>query len=202
MSTDLLLLIADRFGVFVFAISGGIVAVRKDMDIVGVIVLAFLPAIGGGTLRDVLLDQPVFWLNDAGTIYFSILGGLTAFVMHRWISKFKPLRWADAFGMALFAATGAAKAHLLGYDGFVVIMMGTITASFGGLLRDVVANEDPLLLKEEVYASAAIAAAAAYFIAASSGVGALIAFLIAAAIGVVIRGLAIIFNWSLPKSPF
>ena len=116
MSIDLIITIADRLGAFVFAISGGIVAVRKDMDLFGIIVLAFLPAIGGGTLRDVLLDQPVFWLSDTWALMLSVLGALTVFFLHRRLDTFRPLRWADAIGMALFAATGAAKAAHLGFE--------------------------------------------------------------------------------------
>ena len=90
MTPDVLISLADRLGVFVFALSGGVVAVRKNMDLFGVIVLAFLPAIGGGTMRDVLLDQPVFWLSDSISLLLAALGGLTVFVFHRRIDAFKP----------------------------------------------------------------------------------------------------------------
>ncbi|MHA7898501.1 MAG: trimeric intracellular cation channel family protein [Henriciella sp.] len=202
MTLDLLITIADRLGVYVFALSGGVVAVRKDMDLFGIIVLAFLPAIGGGTLRDVLLDQPVFWLSDTWTLLLALLGGLTVFVFHRPINAFKPLRWADAFGMALFAATGAAKATALGFDWPVVIIMGVLTASAGGLLRDVVANEDPLLLRSEIYATAALLGAGTYYLALTNGASHLAAFGIAFTAAFILRAIAILRNWSLPKSPF
>lgn len=202
MSPELILTLADRIGVFVFAISGGVVAVRKDMDIFGIIVLAFLPAIGGGTLRDLLLDQPVFWLTDATTLLLAIAGGLVAFFFHRAIDGFKPLRWADAFGMALFAVTGAAKAYALGYGLPVVLIMGAMTASAGGLLRDVVANEEPLLLKSDIYATAAILAAFIYFIAIQCGAGEPVAIGAGIMAGFTLRALAIVFGLSLPKSPF
>ena len=89
MSPDLLLSLADRIGVFVFAISGGVLAVRKQMDFLGVIVLAFLPAIGGGTLRDIILDEPVFWLNDTVTLLLAVAGGLAAFFFYRFVSRFR-----------------------------------------------------------------------------------------------------------------
>ena len=202
MSPELILLLADRLGVFVFAISGGIVAVRKDMDIFGVIVLAFLPAIGGGTLRDLLLDQPVFWLADTATLLLALGGGLTTFFFYRLLEGFKPLRWADAFGMALFAVAGAAKAYALGYGLPVVLIMGTMTASAGGLLRDVVANEEPLLLKSDIYATAALLAAFVYFMCRTAGLPDLTAFGAGICAGFTLRGLAIVFGWSLPKSPF
>lgn len=202
MSADLVLILADRLGVFVFAISGGIVAIRKDMDLFGVIVLAFLPAIGGGTLRDLLLDQPVFWLNDTTTLLLALAGGLTTFVFHRALSAFKPLRWADAFGMALFAVAGAAKTLALGFGLPVVLIMGAMTASAGGLIRDVVANEEPLLLKHDIYATAALLASFVYFVSIQMGLGDLASFGAGLVAGFALRGLAIIFGLSLPKSPF
>ncbi len=202
MTPDLLLLFADRIGVFVFAISGGIVAVRKQMDMFGVIVLAFLPAIGGGTLRDLILSQPVFWLEDTQTLGLAVAGGFTAFFFHRWLENFRPLRWADAFGMALFAVTGAAKAMSLGFGWPVVLIMGTMTASAGGLLRDVVANEEPLLLKKDIYATAALMGSLVYFLLKLSAVEEAFAFAGGLLSAFMIRALAIIFKLSLPRSPF
>lgn len=202
MSPDLILTLFDRIGVFVFAISGGIVAVRKDMDLFGVIVLAFLPAIGGGTLRDLILGQPVFWLSDTPTLLLALAGGLTAYVFHRFLENFRPLRWADAFGMSLFAVTGAAKAMSLDHGLAVVLIMGALTASAGGLMRDVVANEEPLLLKKDIYATAALLGAAVYFGLAAYGLTETGAFIGGLAAAFTLRALAIIFQLSLPKSPF
>jgi uncharacterized membrane protein YeiH len=202
MSPELILTLFDRVGVFVFAISGGIVAVRKDMDLFGVIVLAFLPAIGGGTLRDLILDQPIFWLSDTPTLLLALAGGLTAFVFHRWLENFRPLRWADAFGMSLFAVTGAAKAMNLDHGLGVVLIMGALTASAGGLMRDVVANEEPLLLKKDIYATAALVGALVYFGLATYGLTETSAFIGGLAAAFTLRALAIIFQLSLPKSPF
>lgn len=200
MTSELILRLADLLGVYVFAISGGIVAVRKDMDLFGVVVLAFLPAIGGGTLRDLLLDQPVFWLDDSWALLLGLCGGVTAFFFHRFLERLRPLRWADAFGMALFAVTGAAKAYSLDYGLAVVLIMGTLTASAGGLIRDVVANEEPLLLKHDIYATAALLAALVYYGAMTLDVGETTAFFIALAAGFITRAVAIIFKLSLPKS--
>lgn len=201
MTPDLILLIADRIGVFVFAVSGGIVAVRKDMDLFGVITLAFLPAIGGGTLRDIILDVPIFWLSDTAVIGLAIAGGLAAFLFCRSLEAFRPLRWADAFGLALFAVAGAAKTAQLGFGVSIVLIMGVVTACFGGLMRDVVANEEPLLLKRDIYATAALLAAGVYFGLISAGVSAPVSFGGGLAAGFALRGLAIVFNLSLPKAP-
>lgn len=201
MSPDLLLSLADRVGVFVFAISGGVLAVRKQMDLLGVIVLAFLPAIGGGTLRDLLLDQPVFWLNDTVTLLLAIAGGLVAWFFYRFVSRFRALRWPDAVGMSLFAVTGAAKAMSLGHGFLVVLIMGATTASAGGLLRDVIANEEPLVLKEgELYATCALAGSLVYFLIAVNGGGETLAFLAGMATAFVLRASAIIFGIKLPRA--
>lgn len=202
MTTDILLSFAERFGVFVFALSGGIVAVRKEMDLFGVVALAFLPAIGGGTLRDILLDQPVFWLADTMSLLLCIMGGATVFVFHRSIERFKLLIWFDAVGMSLFSATGAAKATELGFDWPVVVIMGLITATAGGLLRDVVANEDPMLLKRDIYATAALVGAVTYIAAFWAGIPYKEALGLAFASAFLLRAIAILKNWSLPRSPF
>lgn len=199
MSPELALLVADRVGVFVFALSGGIAAVRRKMDLFGVVALAFLPAVGGGTIRDLVLDEPVFWLDDTVSLSLAALGGLTAFFVHKQIESFRPLRWADAVGLSMFTATGAAKAYALDHGFTVVLIMGVITASAGGLLRDVVVNRTPLLLKEEIYATAALLGSAVFFTVARSGADDRDAFLAAAIAAFALRAAAIIFNLSLPK---
>lgn len=199
---EVLLLLSDRIGVFVFALSGAIVAVRKNMDLFGVIVLAFLPAVGGGTIRDLILGAPVFWLSDHMSLYLAIAGGLCVFFFYKWIDGLKPLRWADAFGMAIFAVAGAAKSQQLGVGLPVILIMGVVTASFGGLMRDVVANEDPLLLKQDIYATAALVGAALYVGIPVLGFSELMSFSIAVIGAFVVRACAIIWGWSLPRSPY
>ncbi len=200
MTLETLLALADRIGVFVFALSGGIAAVRKDMDLFGCIVLAFLPAAGGGTLRDIILDAPVFWLADTTTLLLATAGGLTAFFLHRAIEAFRPLRWADAAGLALFAVAGAAKAQEYGHGFVIMLVMGVMTATAGGLLRDVVANRDPLLLKEEIYATAALLGAAVYGAAASFGFEREIGFAAGLVAAFTLRGFAIVFHLALPRA--
>lgn len=196
---ELLLLLADRAGTLVFALSGGVAAVRRGMDLFGVITLAFLPAVGGGTLRDLLLDQPVFWLEDTLVLGIAAGGGLVAFFAANSVDAFKPLRWADAAGLALFSVTGAAKAADLGYGLVIILLMGTITATFGGLLRDVVANREPLVLKEDIYATAALFGALVYALLAASPATETLAFAGGGLAAFTLRGAAIIWNLSLPK---
>lgn len=199
LSFDVALTLLDRLGVLVFAVSGGIVAVRARMDLLGVLVLAFLPALGGGTLRDLILDAPVFWLDDGWALSMVLLGAALAFLFTAAVERFKALRWADAVGLSLFAVAGAAKTLELGHGLTIAVIMGGVTASAGGLLRDVVAGREPLLLKQDVYATAALLGALGYGLAhraglpfeAATGIGVLLAF--------GLRACAIRFGWSLPR---
>lgn len=199
MSLDLLLLLLDRIGVFVFAVSGGVLAVRLRMDVLGVLVLAFLPALGGGTLRDLVLDAPVFWLGDGWSLAMVALGAAAAFFFTPFLEGFKPIRWADAVGMALFAVTGAAKAMELGFGLPIIVIMGGLTASAGGLLRDVVANREPLLLKEDIYATAALLGALGFALCVRAGLPPRLATGAGFALAFGLRACAIRYGWSLPS---
>ncbi|CAH9063119.1 hypothetical protein PSECIP111951_03314 [Pseudoalteromonas holothuriae] len=154
----------DLLGVMVFAISGTLIAHSKHMDGFGVVVLATVTGIGGGTLRDIILDVPVFWLND--THYFmAIFGAIFICVLflnsQRTIPK-QMLQVADAFGLAFFAVMGVKKALDMGMPDTTAIIMGVLTGCFGGLIRDVLAREIPLLLKGELYAITCIAGGIVY----------------------------------------
>lgn len=148
----------DLLGVAVFAISGTLMAHKKHMDGIGVIVLATVTAVGGGTLRDVILDVPVFWVTDNGYLYAILIAAITTIFWIRRSDRF-PLRFllhADAIGLAFFNILGAQKALSMGVSPVVAVMMGTMSGVFGGLLRDVICREIPLVLKGEIYATACI----------------------------------------------
>ncbi|WP_427452498.1 trimeric intracellular cation channel family protein [Litorimonas sp. WD9-15] len=198
MTPDLILSLFDALGMFVFGLSGGLMAVRQRFDLLGVIIIAFLPAIGGGTLRDVLLDQPVFWLEDVRILYIPTLAGLAAFFAPRLFSRIRILKWIDAAGLALFAVVGASKALDLGYGLGICVLMGTMTATAGGLIRDVVCNETPLLLRQDIYATAAIVGAAAFVIARTNGLGELAALSIGTALCFIVRAISLRFKLNLP----
>ncbi|MCQ8879856.1 trimeric intracellular cation channel family protein [Pseudoalteromonas shioyasakiensis] len=154
----------DLIGVAVFAVSGTLIAFDKKMDGFGVVVLATVTAIGGGTLRDLILDVPVFWLHDQ-SYFVAILASV--FVTARLINKQKSiplyhLHVADAFGLAFFAVMGAQKALLAGMPAMTAIIMGIITGCFGGMIRDVLAGNIPMLLKGELYAITCIAGGFVY----------------------------------------
>jgi len=200
MSPELILSLFDGLGIFVFGLSGGLMAVRQKFDLLGVIAIAFLPAIGGGTLRDLLLDQPVFWLTDTYILWLPTLAGILAFISPDRLSRIKSLKWIDAGGLALFAVVGASKAMELGYDFGICVLMGTMTATAGGVIRDVVCNETPLLLRQDIYATAAILGAAVFFIATTLGLGELAALSLGAGVCFIVRALSLHFGWNLPST--
>ncbi|MCF6434810.1 MULTISPECIES: trimeric intracellular cation channel family protein [Pseudoalteromonas] len=154
----------DLLGVMVFAISGTLIAHSKHMDGFGVVVLATVTGIGGGTLRDIILDVPVFWLHD--TSYFiAIFGAIFISILFLNRQKQIPkqmLQVADAFGLAFFAVMGVQKALNIGMPDTTAIIMGVLTGCFGGVIRDVLAREIPLLLKGELYAITCIVGGVIY----------------------------------------
>lgn len=191
--------IADALGVFVFALSGGLLASRKGMDLFGILVISLLPAIGGGTLRDLLLDRPVFWLEESNVIIVALAGGIVSAVLGERIARFKALIWFDAMGLSLFCVIGAQAAHSLGYGPIVVVMMGTITASFGGLMRDVVCNEVPLILREDIYATAALVGAFAFWVGVTLSLPVTWAMVVGGAAAFVLRAAVITLKTIQPK---
>lgn len=200
MSSISFLDLFDWVGVFVFALSGGLIAVRQRMDIFGVIVISLLPAIGGGTLRDILLAQPVFWLDNQIGLLIATLAGLAAFLAPRFWTKFRSLRWLDSAGLALFAVVGASKAYSLDYNLIICAIMGTITATAGGLLRDVVCNETPILLKADIYATAAFAGAVVYCLSKDYGNSEVVSLFAGAGLIFLLRTVTILYKLNLPTS--
>ena len=163
--------IMDIMGVIVFAASGALVASRKEMDLVGFGLMASLTGVGGGTLRDLLLDRPVFWISDPLPVWICLgIATLIFFSAHIIQRRYVVLLWADAIGIALYGVMGAELARQIGAGPLVAIVMGMMTASFGGLIRDVICNETPLILGKEVYATAAALAAAVHIGLCSFGV--------------------------------
>jgi uncharacterized membrane protein YeiH len=189
----------DLFGVFVFAISGAMAADRRRMDLFGFIVIALLPALGGGTLRDIIIDAPVFWLSDPTYLLMSLTAAVLTFVAANAIVRAGQwLVWADAVGLSLFCVLGAAKTLALGHDPVIAMMMGVITAVVGGIVRDVVCNEVPLILRQDVYATAAFAGATSYVGLVWLQVDERIAIWSGAAVCFAVRAAALTWKLSLP----
>lgn len=191
----------DLFGVFVFAVSGALAADRKGMDLFGVCMIALMPAIGGGTVRDLILDAPVFWVQEPLPVLVALGAGVATFLLApRLTSRLRLLVWADAFGLSLFAVLGAQKALALTGSPLIAIMMGVTTGVVGGMIRDVVCNELPLVLSREIYATAAFAGAGAYCLLAWLDVPAAPSLWASIAVAFAVRAAGLIWGLTLPKS--
>ena len=195
-----LISILDLAGVFIFAISGALAASRSDMDIFGYVVLAMLPAIGGGTLRDIILDAPVFWLEAPIYILLAIIAAILIFTFPPKLGKrYTVLEWADAIGLSLFSVLGASKAYALTSNITVSVAMGIVTAAAGGMLRDIVVNEIPLILRKEIYAIAGLFGALVFCLIVKYTGEETLALLTGGIVAFILRACALIFDWSLPK---
>jgi uncharacterized membrane protein YeiH len=190
----------DWLGVVAFATTGALVASRKQMDIIGFTLLGVVTGIGGGTLRDVLLGPPVFWVTEPAYLIACVLvSGIVFFTAHLPQSRYRFLLWLDAIGLALFAVTGAEKAWHAGADGIVAIAMGVITATFGGIIRDLLGGESPVILSREIYASAALAGAVIFTSLLALGAPRELALGTGFAVGLLVRAAALHYGWSLPR---
>lgn len=191
----------DYAAVFVFALTGALAASRAQLDIVGFLFLGCLTAVGGGTLRDLLLGRDqVFWVADPGMIASaSAAAVLVFFTAHRLESRLRALEWLDALALSVAVAAGVGVAMGMGQGWPIVMIMGVATGTFGGLMRDVVANEVPLILRKgELYATAALAGALAAVLAAAAGAPPTIALPLCAAVTFALRAGSMRFGWCLP----
>lgn len=203
MTAETLLLTIAYGGTAVFAVSGALLGLRKGMDIVGVTFLATLTGIGGGTVRDLLLGAtPVGWVENPTDIGICIACAVLVSFFNTALEgqRMQWLLYADAMGLALFAVLGAAKAEAANAHPMVAILFGAMSASFGGVIRDVMVNDTPVLFRREIYISAALLAGGVYILlpdaagfALRAGTG-----LIA---GLTLRLLAMRYEWTLPFPP-
>ena len=191
----------EMLGTAAFAVSGALAASRKNMDIFGFCVLALMPAVGGGTIRDIIIDRsPVFWIADNRYVAVAIIAALVVFfTTYRPGSRRRILVWMDALGLALFAALGTEICLEFETGPLVAVMLGVTTAVTGGMIRDVICNEIPLILSREIYATAAFAAAVCYVIVDKAGLGGQLPLILAVVVGFTIRALGIVYDWSLPS---
>lgn len=192
--------VMDFLGVAVFAVSGVLAAGRKHLDWFGVLVIATVTAIGGGTLRDLLIDRPVFWLADTGYLWAIIVATLlTLLVVRVREIPLRALLVADALGLALFAISGARIAEAAGYGGIVAVILGTMSGVAGGVLRDMLIAEIPLLLRDgEIYATAALAGIIVYLGLQAMGLERTTAAYFGMAVIVVVRFTGIFLGLRMP----
>lgn len=199
--TPHLFLIIDILGTFAFAVSGAFSAMEKKLDLFGVLILSFVTAIGGGTLRDLLIGAtPVSWLKDETTSLVVLGAGLMALFLGRFLKKIPvSLLVFDALGLGLYTIIGMEKGIGVGLSPGICVALGTITGCFGGVIRDVLLNNIPLLFKKEIYASASIAGGIVYFILLKFPIDQTVVSIISMLIIFIIRLMAVRYNISLPR---
>lgn len=190
----------DYLGVAVFAATGALVASRKQMDLIGFGLLATLTGVGGGTVRDLVIGRPVFWIIDPSYLIVCLsIAFVLFFGAHLVQRRYVVLLWMDALGLAAYGVLGAHIATVNGVGFVPAIVLGVVTATFGGTIRDVVSNEQPLILKQEIYATAALAAASVYVGCVAVGLPALAAAGAGGLTGFAVRAGAILRGWQLPR---
>ncbi|WP_417768030.1 trimeric intracellular cation channel family protein [Stappia sp.] len=195
----MMLQILDFLGVAVFAITGTIVASRLRLDCLAFVFFSVFTGVGGGTLRDLLLDAPVFWVENQIYLVVCIAIGGAMWFLAPFVEKLsKPLRWADALGLAAYSVMGAAKTLSLGHPSIVAVLMGVATATFGGIIRDTIAGQPSALVKPEIYLTSAFAGAGVYVGLWVLGTPAWPAALGGVCAALLLRGGAIMRGWCLP----
>ncbi len=189
----------DLFGVVVFAVTGSLAAGKKQLDLFGVVVLALATALGGGTLRDVTLAIPVFWVSDPTYVIAATVTALATFVVaHSFRLPRKALLVADAFGLAVFTVIGARKALEADVSPVIAVLMGMMTGVAGGMIRDVLSGEIPLILRREIYATASLCGAIVFAALSWGFPGAAANTVIAVVVILAIRLAALKWGLSLP----
>jgi uncharacterized membrane protein YeiH len=188
----------DYAGVTVFALTGALAAARDRHDIVTFWFFAVVTGVGGGTLRDLLIGAPVFWIGDATYLGIGLAAAVVVWFLGERLERVRTLIWLDAVGLAVYAVIGAAKALSLAVDPLIAVAMGVLTACFGGVIRDVLAGQPSALLKREITISAALLAAGGFVALAWSGVPPWWAGAAGALAGFGLRAGAIHYGWALP----
>jgi uncharacterized membrane protein YeiH len=192
------LVLLDYFGIAVFAVSGALLAAERRQTVVTFVFFAVVTGVGGGTLRDLLIGAPVFWVHKNATLLICIGAALLTWLASRRFIAERALFWFDAAGLAAYATYGAAKALSFGVAPVPAFVMGVLTACAGGIIRDVLAGEPSILMRPELYVTAAALSSGLFVGLALAGLALPIAGGIAAIAGFTLRGLAIARGWSLP----
>jgi uncharacterized membrane protein YeiH len=195
-----LLAFLDYAGVAVFAATGALAASRKQLDLIGFVFLAAVTGIGGGTFRDIVLGAtPVFWVQNPNFILVCLAVAIIVYFTAHWLwSRYLVLIWLDAIGLSAYSVMGAAKGLAATGSPTVAVIMGTLTATFGGILRDLLAQEPSVLLRPEIYVTAALVGAAAFTLIMTVSGNIPLASLIGLTAAFVVRGGALRFGWTVP----
>ena len=191
----------DFAGIAVFAATGALAASRKQLDIVGFIFFASVTGIGGGTLRDLVLGKlPVFWIKEPSYIAVcTIIAILVFFLAHLVEYRYRLLLWLDAIGMAAYCVMGAMIGLEAGISPYASIVMGVMTATFGGILRDLLSGEQSVLLRNEIYISASLLGAISYIALTVGNIDKFIAISLSVSLAFLLRAAALQLGWTMPR---
>ncbi len=191
----------DILGTIAFAISGVLVAIEKRMDLFGILIIAFVTAVGGGTLRDLLIGStPVSWMRDITFTYVILASAVFAILFRKKIDYLRTsLFLFDTIGIGLYTVVGIEKGLQLELHPIICIALGTVTASFGGVIRDILGNEIPVIFRKEIYATACILGGGIYFLLSQFPIRSDIIFIVAGITVILIRLLAVKFKIALPS---
>lgn len=193
--------IVEILGTFAFAISGVLVALEKRMDVFGVLIIAFVTSVGGGTVRDILIGfTPVTWMVNMIYVYAILAATVFAIIFRKRIDYLRTsLFLFDTIGIGLYTVVGVEKGVAIGLHPIICISLGTITACFGGVIRDILCNEIPVIFRKEVYATACIVGGITYFLLRKLPIDNNVVFIISGSVVIIIRLIAVKFKISLPS---
>jgi len=190
----------DLIGTLAFAISGALMAMDKKMDLFGVFIIAFVTAVGGGTLRDIMIGTtPVGWMLNLDYIFIITIGFILSLLFKKRIEKFKiPLFIFDTIGLGVFTLIGLEKGINIGLHPIICIALGTMTACFGGVIRDILCAEIPVIFRKEIYATICILGGIVFFILKSFNLNSDVLYLTTSLVIISVRVMAVKFKWYLP----
>jgi uncharacterized membrane protein YeiH len=190
----------NLIGVIVFALTGALAASRKQLDLVGFAFMAAITGVGGGTLRDVILGAtPVFWITEPAPVVLCILTAIVVYFLAPFVEyRYRLLLWADAIGISGYCVMGASRALDAGASPVGAVVMGVVTATFGGVIRDMIAGEPSVILRREIYVTATVIGAGLFVLATLLGTGFWPAALLGTMSAFVVRAGALWFGWTLP----
>ena len=195
-----LFLIIDILGTIAFAISGVLIAIKHRMDPFGILIIAFVTAIGGGTLRDVLIDADITWMRNLTFVYVIFGSAVFAVIFRKKLSYVRrSLFLFDTIGIALYTIVGVEKGIIAGFPPVICVALGTMTACFGGVIRDILCNEIPIIFRKEIYATACILGGSVYFLLLKTTLSQDIIVLISGLLVIAVRIFAVLFKLSLPS---
>jgi uncharacterized membrane protein YeiH len=195
-----LFLIIDILGTIAFAISGVLTAIKHRMDPFGILIIAFVTAAGGGTLRDLLIDADITWMRNLTFVYVIFGAAVFAVIFRKKLGHIrKSLFLFDTIGIALYTIVGIEKGIASGFPPIICVALGTMTACFGGVIRDILCNEIPVIFRKEIYATACIVGGIAYFVLLKTTLAQDFIIIISGSIIMIVRTLAVHFKLSLPS---